>query len=522
MQVENFFNFTSFLTGLAFLIMAWLNTDYKYRLRLRMSRFSLRVMLVLVAILGALVLISDFVIAQGYPIPCTPCVQHFWQLLLAVAFLALTISWIIVCFLKPPAFKKSNYQKFQQELLRVLECGREDEIPAIAELIALSIERIVRCIRPNGNQQRISLKQILEEESALNIIKLMADERFCRFIARYEPKLALSLFEQMTAQGKQNFWVNHFAGSFITQVLSNEESFIVSETNSRFSSLSDERPILSVVYRNTEWIQKFPELLMPDDRLIRNWDRRQVHAYCEILRMALVASMEKQDFSPKNFSNCFALLERSAWRIGRATDSLDFYGDENRWVYRTIIGSYEDLVNEVSLHPIARLNARYTDDIEKQDVLDLLADSIVGLMFVAASFYTRGGFPYVGDLTLCLYILDFETNDELKKRNDELTKRICRSLYCTFKKEPGIRGIHILFFLLYGLGRKNTCGPIRLLKRFVDCYARHHLLSMIDKAKKTRKWNMPEEFFLEGHVLRMKHNPKFFEESNEEVLELIE
>ena len=56
LNVTSFFSFTTYLTGLAFLIMAWTNVEYKYRQRLYMSWLSKKGMLITVTVVGVLTL----------------------------------------------------------------------------------------------------------------------------------------------------------------------------------------------------------------------------------------------------------------------------------------------------------------------------------------------------------------------------------------------------------------------------------------------------------------------------------
>ena len=492
MQVANFFSFTSYLTGLAFLIMAWTNAEYKYRLRLYMSLLSRTVMFVAIALLGILVLVSDFVIAQKYPIPCTPCVQHFWQLLLPGVFLLLTLYWLGVCFLFPPKFNRRNCQKFENELVIALEYGQDEIIQGVIDFLGRSIRNIVK-VAP----ERMTIDRPLSkiENSALNILNLMGNDYFCKVIVRSNPGVVIELFREMVRQRKYDIGLSYFAENFITQALLDENSFVYRETKLVNGALSWDKPFLSEIYSNVTLVQEIPNLLEPHYSLTSSWNHKQVQAYTEVLLIALYAALEKGCYNPFQYHRYFEILEWSARRISHVNGMGDeYYHDENHLVYDAVIRFYEQLVQLVAaMDKIIGVHQKYEEKIAAKDITDVIADSIVELMYATSALKTpQETSRSVRQVGFCMQVLENKTESAYYGM---LVKKICRVLYKTFNDNAGIKSINILIFCLdsYGLKRiKYSSKYICLLNRFVIFYARHHLLNMYKQASKLKTLKFPD------------------------------
>ena len=522
MQVTNFFSFTSYLTGLAFLIMAWTTMEYKYHLRLYMSWLSRTAMFIAVAFLGILVLASDFVIAQKYPIPCTPCVQHFWQLLLAGMFLLLTLYWLGVCFLFPPKFNRRNCQKFENELVIALEYGQDEIIQGVIDFFGRSIRNVVKA----APERMIAKKPLTKiESSTMNILNLMGNDYFCKVIVRSNPGVVIALFREMIRQNKYDIGLNFFAGNFITQALLDENSFIYRETRLMNGALSWDKPFLTEIYSNVTLVQKIPDLLKPDYSLTSSWNHKQVHAYAEVLLIALCAALKEGCYNPFRYHRYFEILEGSARRIYHINGmGCEYYHDENHLVYDAVIRFYEQLVQSVAvMDKIVGIHQKYEDDIAKKDITDIIADSIVELMFATSALKT----PQETSRS----VRRFGFWDVLEEKSktayyEMLVKKVCRALYKTFEENIGVEGIDVLIFCLDSYGLKRIKYPskyICLINRFVIFYARHHLLNMYKKASKHKTLKFPDGITIDvdRKQLRKVSVEDIYGNTHESVLDLV-
>lgn len=522
-EVSNFFSFTSYLTGLAFLIMAWTSMKYKYRLRLYMSLLSRTLMFVAVALLGILVLLSDFIIAQRYPIPCTPCVQHFWQLLLAGIFLGLTLFWLWVCFLYPPRFNRRNCRKFENELVIALEYGQDEIIQGVIDFLGRSIRNIVK-----SAPERMIVERPLSkiEASASNILNLMGNDYFCKVIVRSNPGVVIALFREMIRQNKYDIGLSFFAGNFITQALLDENSFIYRETRLMNGALSWDKPFLSEIYSNVTLVQEIPNLLEPHYSLTSSWNHKQVHAYTEVLLIALCAALKEGCYNPFRYHRYFEILEGSARRIYRVNGmGSEYYQDENHLVYDAVIRFYEQLVQSVAvMDKIIGIHQKYKDDVAAKDITDVIADSIVELMFATSALMTpQETSRSVRQIGFCMQVLENKTETAYYEM---LVKKVCRALYKTFDDNAGVKGIDVLIFCLDSFGLKRIKYPskyICLLNRFAIFYARHHLLKMYKQASKLKTLKFPDGITIDvdRKQLRKVSVEDIYGKTHESVLDLV-
>ena len=522
-EVSNFFSFTSYLTGLAFLIMAWVNVDYKYRLRLYLSWLSRTRLFVAVAVLGILVLISDFVIAQNYPIPCTPCVQHFWQLMLASCFLIIMLWWLCSSFIFPPRFNRRNCRKFENELVIALEYGRDDVIEGVIDFLARSIKDIVENA-PVTIDKGKKLSDI--QESALNVLHLMDNDYFCKVVVKYHPGVVVELFREIIRQRKHHLGLNTFAGNFITQALQEENSFVYRETKMLNGALSWDKPYLSNIYSNIGLIYDIPDLLEPHYELTASWNHKQVRAYSEVLLVTFGAVLKEGCPNPIQFQRYFEILQWSARRIYRVNGMGDeYYYDENHLVYESVIRFYDQLVQTIAVtDKIADIHPRYEPQNSAKDIIDVVAASIVDLMYATSSLKTpQETSRSVREIGFCLQVLESKTESA---NYELLIKKVCRSLYKTFNDNCGIKGISVLVFCLdsYGLVRIDYSSKyIRLINRFVIFYARHHLLEMYGEAKKLKTLKLPDGITIdeERKQIRKVSVEDVYGNTHESVLDLV-
>lgn len=510
-NVSNFFSFTSFLTGLAFLIMAWANMDYKYRLRLYLSKFSKVKMFVAVVVIGILVLASDFIIAQNYPIPYTPCAQHIWQLVLALSFFYLTSRWISVSFLFPAKYNSRNCHKFEKELDNALKYGQDNKMHGVMDFFKRSISEIVKFAPRDFDDNKTLSKK---EKCTLHILHLMGNEYFCKIVIKYYPEVVEGIFCEMKRQNKYDIDVKLFAEHLVTQALLCENSFIFRETN-----------LLTEIYSNVELIQKYPELLEPHHNLTSKWNSEQIHAYAKVLLVTLNTVLKEGCYNPYLYHHFFDIMESSARRVGYINGlGSDYFENENYCVYRIVIHFYEELVQSIAvMNKIKDIHGKYEEKNEKKDITDIIADSIVKLMSATSQLITpQETSRFVRKFEFCGLVLEHKQESTMY---DMLIRKICRALYKAFKANDE-NGTNLLIFCLdcYGLNyTKHASKSIRLLSRFAVFYARHHLLKMYNEVSKNRYFKLPDGITIKikQKQLRKIFVPDIYGKTHEEILNLV-
>ena len=523
LNVTSFFSFTTYLTGLAFLIMAWTNVEYKYRQRLYMSWLSKKGMLITVTVVGVLTLASDFVIAQKIAIPYSPCIQHIWQLALAATFLFLVLYWIIVGFMAPPRFNKHNCEELENDLLLALEYGREDITQGTIDFLGRSMKEIVKAAPQDiDNSQTLSI----EQSCARNIIGLMGNDYFCKSVVKMSPGVAIELFREMSEQKKYSIGASFFAEHFITQALADENSFIYRETKLGNGILSWDRPFLSNVYTNAWLVQNVPSLLEPNYSLTSTWNHRQAEAYGEALLLAIRAFIKAGCGNHYIFRRPLEIMVCSADRI-RNINGLDsgLFDNEDKRVYSAVLNFYKELMrlvgDEEKRFEVHKSHSKREYD---QNLIEMIADSIVDLMFATSSLKTP--------LEVCRSVKEIEFYFSLfvdrseEDKHGVLNRQVCRSLLKTFQDNMGVKGVNVLIFCLdcFGLKRRNdTPKSVQLLNRFTIQYARHHLMAMFEKASKIKTMKLPDgiEMDVERKTLTKKFVEDVYGRSSEETLKLL-
>lgn len=490
-EVTTFFSFTTYLTGLAFLIMAWTNVEYKYRLRMYMSWFPRTGMFVAVAVVGILVLVCDFITAQGLFVQC-PYVQHIIQLLLAASFFFLVLNWVVIGFILPPKFNKRNCRKLENELVVALECGRDDIMQGVLDFISRSLDGIVKHAPVENEPQA---KQNEMRYSAQNILALMGTDYFCNVVVKYNPGVAIELFREMVRQRKFRIGVDYFAKNFVTQALINENSFIYRETELYNGVLSFDKPFMSNLYSNAQLVQEVPGLLEPHYKLTSKWNDRQINAYGSALLLSIEALLEHGCINPYIIHEPLNLMYYSARNIERVNGLSEcLFENQDCKVFRSVARFYKDLVHLVaSKDKICGLNKKYSSNVKDKDILDVIADSLIDVMFATSLLMTpQETSRSVREIDLCMELFDF---DRQSMYCDMLIAKVCRALYNLFQKPSGLMSIYVLIFCLdcFGLERREQYSRFsNALHRFSLFYARHHFLEMYGKVASNKDMKFPD------------------------------
>lgn len=138
------FGFKDFIAALALLIIIYTISDIRYRFRLSVAPTPLfGISYALIGLIGFGALATDIWISEKWLVPSSLVTTAIWQGTLAALFLGLVITWVHYAFIKPPIFGRNNYQKYAQELYRIVLKGSEAELPIIAHELASSAKSLV-------------------------------------------------------------------------------------------------------------------------------------------------------------------------------------------------------------------------------------------------------------------------------------------------------------------------------------------------------------------------------------------
>ena len=489
MPYNTFFGFTTFLTGIAFLLMAWTTSDYKYRFRLNISSLSPKSLSRITIFLGFAVLVCDFFASMEW---ISPCRHNICQLVLAILFLFEITYWLFVCFFRPPIFGRRNHTRYTQEFDHILYSGDEAKMLIIAEELIRSLPKIVKhSVGEYCDWEKCS--NITKD--ALRIIGMMGDKLFCRTIVRKSIDTALVLFYNVEKERKYDIGLNIFAKNLTTEALQWEQSFAYRETSLGESILTHWQPVVNSIYGNHKIILHLKDLLRPDYSLTQNWNSHQVNAYVELMTTAFYSCYD-HCYDAHYFSNVFENLEsticrvcwRSEWNGSPAEDDEKNVFWKAMLFYQNVI---HGLLNSKEKPKIWR---KYTDDFYQKDLLDCLADSLVKVFYFAGGVRGPENIRHIIQYMHC-YDPIFSLG-ECKNAGSLFMLKLRRAVVSEIKKDSGLVGIYLLLFFLEIFGLSTDKGYVHkdaaVLKRYLHSYAKTNFFRMYTKAKKMRTFSLPK------------------------------
>ena len=489
MPYNTFFGFTTFLTGIAFLLMAWTTSDYKYRFRLYISSLSPKSLSSITIFLGFTVLICDFFASMEW---ISPCKHNICQLVLAIIFLFEITYWLFVCFFKPPIFGRRNHVRYTQEFNHILYSGDEAKMLIIAEELIRSMPKIVKhSVGDYYDWEKCSDTT----KDALRIIGMMGDKLFCRIVVRKSIDTALALFYNVEKERKYDIGLDLFAKNLTTEALQWEQSFAYRETTHGESILTHWQPVVNTIYGNYEIILHLKDLLRPDYSLTRNWNSNQVNAYVELMTTAFCSCYD-HCYEAHYFSSVFENLESTICRVCWRKDwNGTAAEDDEKNVFWKAMLFYQNIIHGLlNQKESPKIWHKYTDDFNRKDLLDCLADSLVMVFYFAGG--VRGP-EYIRHIIQYMHCYDpIFSLSECKNAGALFMLKLRRAIVSEIKKDSGLVGIYLLLFFLEIFGLSTDKGYVHkdaaALKRYLHSYAKTNLLRMYAKAKKLRTFSLPK------------------------------
>lgn len=489
MIYSTFFGFTSFLTGVAFLLMAWTTSDYKYKFRLFISSLSPKSLSCITIFLGFTVLVCDFFASMEW---ISPYKHNVCQLVLAVLFLFEITYWLFVCFFRPPIFSRRNHSRYTQEFDHVLYSGDETKMLVIAGELIRSMPKVVKF---SAGKYCDWEKCSDITKDALRIIGMMGDKLFCRIVVRKSIDTALALFYNVEKERKFDIGLDLFARNFTTEALRWEQSFAYRETTLGESILTHWQPVTNLIYGNHKIALKVRDLLNPDYSLTRNWNSQQVYAYVELMSSAFSACYDYCS-NAHYFSNVFENLERTICRVcWRSEWNGTPDEDDEKDVFWKAMMFYQNVIHGfLSQKESPKIWCKYTDEFNRKDLLDCLADSLVKVFYFAGGIRGSENIRHIIQYMHC-YDSIFSLG-ECKNAGALFMLKLRRAVVFKIKKDSGLVGIYLLLFFLEIFGLSADKGFVHkdaaVLQRYLHSYAKTNLLRMYVKAKKFRTFSLPK------------------------------
>lgn len=485
----SFFGFSEFLTCLAFLLMVWVTSDYRYKFRFHISKLSSRFCFYSIVSIGVIVLVDDFTFSLLWN---NPLVDYVFQLFCALLLLVVIVYWFVVAFIKPPVFNKLNHERYRVVFCRVVNCQKEDEMKVLVNELLYSMPYLVS-YAPQITFEERKLSKIEEDVSL--IFAVMGSEYYCRNLVRYSIDTAVALFDALEKQQRFSIGLECFARNFITESLKYEDSYVYRESDYRNGFFRWIQPTIVKIYGNGTLLLNLNGLLEPDYSLTSVWNHKHIHAYVALLSKAFDTCYgEYQAMSM--FSRTYKILEKSVYWPCR----VEYFGREYVDVFREVMHFYNGVIQNILPQKNQFAQRRcYSADYSSKDFLDRFVDSVVK-MFIYAGRYCEDD----DNRHIIQYLYCFDSIfGYSESKNDCIIfyEKLKDAVVLKVKENTGLEGIYVLFLFLENFGVKETkYGGNKYLSELhalILGVAKTQLLATYKNVHNYRTFKMPERLSID-------------------------
>jgi hypothetical protein len=397
-SAANLFGFKDFIAALALLIIIYTVSDVRYRFRVSVSPVPLfKISYALIGLIGFGTLATDIWISEKWLVPDSLITTAIWQGTLAALFLGLVITWMHYAFIKPPIFGRNNYQRYAQELYRIVLKGSEAELPIIAHELAASAKSLVT-LAAGLVKVRAEVKEKQKpcaEGYASDMLQLIANRRFCRHLVASSPLTAIRFLDAVAESKEYRVPIGLFAQNVSTEAIRNKDSGLYHEDAGYYSGLLGYiKPFSRALYGNYELVEALQDHSPLDIhyKSVWAWDADQFETYCRVAQMTLKSYLEGGHWEQHSYVLTRALHDiqkttsRAILDLKKAGDDYD--GDAWHRL-RAGVNFIKDSINaigEQSPPPKAR-TLRIRDQqhrLRDEDFYDRLAEAMFEIIHSAA------------------------------------------------------------------------------------------------------------------------------------------
>jgi hypothetical protein len=398
-NAASLFTFKDFIAALALLIVIYTVSDIRYRFRVAVSPVPLlRISYAVIAVIGFGTLLSDIWLSEKWLVPESIITSAIWQGTLAALFLALVITWMHYAFIKPPIFGRNNYEKYAQELYRIVLKGSDAELPIIAHEVAASAKSMVT-LAAGPQKLRADVKSNPKPsvaDYANDMLLLIANRRFCRHLVASSPVTVIRFLDAFAESKAYNVPIGLFAQNVSTEAIRNKDSGLYHEDDGYNSGLLGYiKPLSQALYGNYELVEALQHHSPLDIhyKSVWAWDAAQFETYCRASQMTFKSYLEQGYWRKHSYVLTRALGEihetitRSIWDIKKAGDG---YYDDAWDRLRVGVDFITDCINEIGkLKPppearTLRIRGREHGMLSNEDFYDRIAEAMFKIISSAA------------------------------------------------------------------------------------------------------------------------------------------
>lgn len=331
------FGFPGFLAALALLVLVYTQSDPLYKFRISIAPLPLyHITFISTIIIGLGTLLTDLWFVERWPSLPWGFSRGFLQAGFGLHFLIVLSLWTYFAFIRPPVFGKLNSRRYAVSLFRTVLKGSETELQAIAAELARSSTNLIKYTQPievgNNRNQETTAQLPKVSGYAHDILLLIGNRKFCRYIMKSSPITAIAIFEDAAEAEKWRLPLSQFAKNVTTEALRDNDSIIYHEDDSYSSGLLGYlKPFSKALYGNYRLVEGLANV--GESPLDSNYytDSIQFEAYCRIVRITFENYISSGSFGQHSYALNRALdnIQRAPFDIYKLNGTLgDYYPND--------------------------------------------------------------------------------------------------------------------------------------------------------------------------------------------------
>ena len=482
------FGFTEFLSGLALLVLAWTNADVRYRFRIRTAPLPLQELtFATIVLLGGMTLLTDVWRAEHWPV----ITGHFitpvlWQGLMAATFLTAFCTWIWYAFIGPPVFRPMNADRFVNTLYYYILKGSPDELAIVAGELIKSLPSIIS-FAPSILRHTSEESLLPVEDSASEILLLMADKRFCRAVVKSSPGTALKLFSEMDAQQKLGINVRTFSKNILNEAILDKDSFIYHEAEGYETGfMGYVKPLTQTMYGNFDLVETVNTLLVADYKDQSKWDSEQWEAYCRVVLITFDDYMNSRlGRHCSTINRAMSSIIGGVYDMGSLDGSSDnAYNSPTFLRLQVVVSFFVQAIEILERHDVPDHMNRVNNETHA-DIYGQIAEKVFDIIMHCSRVRTPSGLAWTVHYSSVWFrffgIASPNSNGALLIRAKVL--RLLAKEICEMKETPHYGNTSILGFCLNVLGFKPRTTDdlqVKAFQRFILSWARKNFASLYE------------------------------------------
>lgn len=465
-NAPKFFGFSEFLAALALMVLAWTIADVRYQFRIRTAPINLEaITFFVVGTVGFLTLLTDLWRAEQWLVPRGNIISPAgWQAFLGWLFLQTFLMWAWFAFIRPPVYSKRNAGRFGKTLYQYILNGSPSELSVISDELAKSAKHLIgyatnRDIANNStimtDNEKLLPKPSMVTVIADDVLRLIADKRFCRAIIESSSRTALKLFEEVSNSKKYGVQIDVFAKNIVSEALSNRDSFLYHETAGYESGfMGYYKPFSNTIFSDYRMVESIGTLLDLDWK--KKLDAAQWEAYYRVVLITFQNYID-QEFWSHSFTLCraFGYIKEAVSDLYGINGAQAGAGDNDiQAKLRIVVNFINDAIAVLEKKGVPEYLQLRVQKIDKTNTFyDHIARIIFEIIFAASAVKTPAeeswGIQYVS-IWSRLFIL--ESGGNAAKVVNFKVRRLLYDEIAEMNRFPNFKGARILSYCLNVMG----------------------------------------------------------------------